>query len=102
MPGAGKSTVGIILAKNLGLDFIDIDVLNQLNQQRTLQEIINESDYHNLRDVEEKEILKINSANHIIATGVSVVYSKAAMAHLGKISKIIFYETNFDTLVKSL
>jgi shikimate kinase len=92
MPGAGKSTIGIILAKKLGLGFIDTDVLIQINQQKTLQEIINESDHLNLRDVEEKEILKINIENHVVATGGSVVYSEKAMAHLRKISKIIFWK----------
>ena len=57
MPGAGKSTIGIILAKNLGLGFIDTDVLIQINQQNTLQKIIDESDHLNLRAIEEKEIL---------------------------------------------
>jgi shikimate kinase len=98
MPGAGKSTIGIILAKKLGLGFIDTDVLIQINQQKTLQEIINESDHLNLRDVEEKEILKINIENHVVATGGSVVYSEKAMAHLRKISKVIFLETTFEVI----
>ena len=67
MPGAGKSTVGIILAKHLGLGFIDTDVLIQINQQKTLQQIIDESDHLNLRAIEEKEVLKLNIANHVIA-----------------------------------
>jgi shikimate kinase len=45
MPGSGKSTVGIILAKYLSLGFIDTDILIQINQQKSLQEIINENDY---------------------------------------------------------
>ena len=98
MPGAGKSTIGIILAKKLGLGFIDTDVLIQINQQKTLQEIINESDHLNLRDLEEKEILKINIENHVVATGGSVVYSEKAMAHLLNISKVIFLETNFEVI----
>ena len=57
MPGAGKSTIGIILAKNLGLGFIDTDVLIQINQQKTLQQIIDDTNHHNLRAIEENEIL---------------------------------------------
>lgn len=98
MPGAGKSTTGIILAKNLGLGFIDTDILIQINQQKTLQQIIDETDYLNLRTIEEKEILKINISNHVIATGGSVVYSKKAMTHLLNISKVIFLEVNFDEM----
>ena len=98
MPGAGKSTIGIILAKNLGLGFIDTDVLIQINYQKTLQQIMDESDHLKLRAIEEKEVLKVNVENHVIATGGSVVYSEKAMAHLVGISKIIFLEINFDEI----
>jgi shikimate kinase len=98
MPGSGKSTIGIILAKNLGLGFIDTDVLIQINQQNTLQQIIDKSDHLNLRAIEEEEVLKINIENHVIATGGSVVYSEKAMAHLLGISKIIFLEINFEEI----
>lgn len=98
MPGAGKSTIGIILAKNMGLGFIDTDVLIQINQQKTLQEILDEKGYLNLRAVEEAEVLKININNHVIATGGSVVYSEKAMAHLIDISKIIFLDASFQQI----
>ena len=98
MPGAGKSTLGIILAKNLGFGFIDTDVLIQINQQKSLQQIIEESDYINLRALEELEILKINIKNHVIATGGSVVYSEKAMSHLLGISKVIFLEANYEVI----
>jgi len=102
MPGAGKSTIGIILAKNLGLGFIDTDVLIQINQQKTLQQILDETDHLNLRDIEEKEILKINIENHVIATGGSAAYSDKAMAHLARISKIIFLEASFEVIKKRI
>ena len=102
MPGSGKSTIGIILAKNLGLGFIDTDVLIQINQQKPLQRIIDESDHLNLRAIEEEEILKINIENHVIATGGSVAYSEQAMAHLLDISKIIFLDVNFEEIVKRI
>jgi shikimate kinase len=102
MPGSGKSTVGIILAKYLSLGFIDTDVLIQINQQKTLQEIINESDYLGLRAIEEKEILKINIKKHVIATGGSAVYSKKAMNRLQNISTIVFLEVQFDEILKRI
>jgi shikimate kinase len=98
MPGAGKSTIGVILAKILGIGFIDTDILIQINQKRSLQQIIEESGHLNLRAIEKEEILKLNSENHVIATGGSVIYSKKAMAHLLDISKVIFLEASFETI----
>ncbi len=102
MPGAGKSTIGIILAKTLGLGFIDTDVLIQTNQQKTLQLIINETDHLNLRALEEETILKIGIEKHVIATGGSVVYSERAMAHLQSISKIVFLKVCFEELIRRI
>lgn len=102
MPGAGKSTTGIILAKILSCDFVDTDVLIQVNRQKSLQQIINESDYLNLRKVEEEEILKLKVENHVIATGGSAVYSEKAMSHLQEISRIIFLEVSFEKILKRI
>lgn len=102
MPGAGKSTIGIILAKYMSLGFIDTDVLIQINQQKSLQEIISESDYLNLRKIEEEEILKINIQNHVIATGGSAVYSRLAMSHLRDISMIIFLKVEYEEIKKRI
>lgn len=102
MPGAGKSTIGIILAKNLSLGFIDTDILIQINQQKSLQQIIDESSHISLREIEEKEILKINVEGHVIATGGSAVYSSKAMHHLADISTIIFLETGFEEIERRI
>lgn len=102
MPGAGKSTVGIILAKNLGCGFIDTDVIIQINQQKTLQQIIDETDHYNLRSIEENEILRINLSNQIISTGGSAVYSAKAMEHLKKISSVIFIDVSYENIKKRI
>jgi shikimate kinase len=102
MPGAGKSTVGIILAKNLSFGFIDTDVLIQINQQKSLQQILDESDHLNLRKVEEHEIMKLNIRNHVIATGGSAAYSTNAMSHLLNISKVIFLEVSFEEIERRI
>ena len=102
MPGAGKSTIGIILAKNMSFGFIDTDVLIQINQQKTLQQIIDESDHFNLRAIEENEIMKLNIENHIIATGGSVVYKERAMSHLLSISKVIFLDVGFNEIKRRI
>ncbi|KHE91473.1 MAG: shikimate kinase [Candidatus Scalindua rubra] len=102
MPGAGKSTVGIILAKNLSFGFIDTDVLIQINQQKSLQQILDESDHLNLRAIEEHEIMKLNIRNHIIATGGSAAYSTNAMSHLLNISKVIFLQVSFEEIERRI
>ena len=102
MPGAGKSTTGIILAKNLGLGFFDTDILIQINQQKRLQDILDSKGYLDLRKIEEQEILKINIENNVISTGGSAVYSQQAMTHLQSISKIIFLKADFEVLEKRI
>ena len=102
MPGAGKSTIGIILAKNMGFGFVDTDILIQINRQKTLQEIIDESDHLNLRRIEEQEVLKLNIRNQIISTGGSVIYSQKVMEHLAQISKIIYLDVSFENINKRI
>lgn len=82
MPGAGKSTVGIILAKMLSYGFVDTDVLIQTYHQKSLQRILEESGYLNLRQIESKRILNMGGDWQVIATGGSAVYSDPAMKHL--------------------
>ncbi|MBN2242055.1 MAG: (d)CMP kinase [Acidobacteria bacterium] len=96
MPGAGKSTTGIILAKNCGLGFINTDVLIQINRQKTLQQILDASGHLALRDIEEGEILKLNVESHVIATGGSAVYSRRAMGRLISISTVVFIEVSLE------
>ncbi len=98
MPGAGKSTIGIILAKDLAFGFLDTDVLIQINQQKSLQNIVDESDYMELRKIEANEILKVNIQHHIIATGGSAVYSHAAMEHLSQDSAIVFLDVGLKEI----
>ncbi len=102
MPGAGKSTVGIILAKNLSFGFIDTDLLIQINQQKSLQQIIDQGNHLNLRVIEEKEIMKLNIKKHVIATGGSAAYSTNAMSHLLNISKVIFLEVSFEEIKRRI
>ena len=102
MPGAGKSTTGIILAKNISKGFLDTDILIQINQGQPLQQILDEQGHLALRLVEEKEVCKINIENCIISTGGSVAYSKKAMEHLKEISTIIFLEVSFDEITRRI
>jgi len=102
MPGAGKSTTGIILAKCLSYSFVDTDVLIQTNRRKSLQQIMNESGYLQLRKIEKEEILALDVEDHVIATGGSAVYSERAMNHLQDMSMIIFLEVDFETIRKRI
>ena len=98
MPGSGKSTVGVILAKLVGWDFVDTDVLIQKEQGRTLQDIVDKDGYLKLREIEEKTILKLECRNHVVATGGSAVYSEAAMKHLKSSAITVFLNVDMQTL----
>jgi shikimate kinase len=98
MPGAGKSTVGVILAKLASLGFIDTDVLIQARERRSLQSIIDSQGYMALRGIEERVLLGLECRRHVIATGGSAVYSPAAMAHLAVDGVIVFLDVDLATL----
>ena len=98
MPGAGKSTVGVILAKLISRDFLDTDVLIQTSQGRTLQDIVDEDGYAVLRKIEEDVLLGLSVKNCVIATGGSAVYSDGAMAHLKSDGLVIFLDADMPTL----
>ena len=98
MPGAGKSTNSLLLAKALGKDFLDTDVLIQVREGKTLQQIMDDTDYLKLRRIEESVLTSIDVQNTVIATGGSAVYSATGMTHLRKNGIIIYLETPLKTL----
>ena len=98
MPGAGKSTVGVYLAKYIAKDFLDTDISIQLREKRTLQEILNEKGYLGLRQIEEEVLLSLRPRNHVIATGGSAPYSKKAMLHLKKEGVVVFLDVSLQIL----
>ncbi len=98
MPGAGKSTVGVILAKLTSRDFIDTDVLIQISQGRLLQDIVDTEGHMALRRIEEDILLGLHCDHHVIATGGSAVYSPVAMKHLKSNGIIVFLDVDLPTL----
>jgi shikimate kinase len=98
MPGAGKSTNGLLLAKTLGKDFLDTDVLIQVCEGKTLQQIMDDTDYLTLRLIEEAALTSIDVQNTVIATGGSAVYSMVGMEKLKKNGTIVYLETPLKTL----
>lgn len=82
MPGAGKSTIGVLLAKRLGFDFLDTDLAIQTQEGRTLQDIIDTDGPAALRAIEERVLSNLEPTRCVIATGGSAVYSDPAMSRL--------------------
>ncbi len=99
MPGAGKSTIGVILAKMIAYKFVDTDILIQTEYSMSLQDIVDNLGYLELRRMEENVICSLNAKNSVIATGGSAVYSPKAMKHLNLISKMIFLSVKYETLL---
>ena len=98
MPGAGKSTVGILLSRLTCRGFVDTDVLIQTSQGRSLQDIVDTSGHLALRAIEEETILGHVFRRTVIATGGSAVYSHAAMAYLKKHGIVVFLNVTLRTL----
>lgn len=98
MPGAGKSTLGVVLAKALGKQFIDTDLLIQEQTGKRLQDIINKNGIDGFLSVEEKVVSALNCENSVIATGGSVVLLKKAMENLQKNGVIVFLDVPLDEL----
>ncbi|MFN2355888.1 MAG: shikimate kinase [Desulfopila sp.] len=98
MPGSGKSTVGIILAKLTSRDFLDTDILIQTTTGRTLQQIVDGDGHMALRRIEEDVLLSVSPKNQVISTGGSAPYSHAAMAHLQKDGIVVFLHADLKTL----
>lgn len=90
MAGAGKSTVGVLLAKALSRGFIDTDLIIQAAEGRRLQDILDLGGIEAFRAREESHVLALNAHGAVVATGGSVVYSARAMAHL-KASGVVVY-----------
>jgi shikimate kinase len=98
MPGSGKSTVGVILAKLTSRDFVDGDVLIQISQDRSLQDIVDTEGHMALRRIEEEVLVALHCINHVIAPGGSAAYSHAAMTHLKSNGVVIFLDVDLPTL----
>lgn len=98
MPGAGKSTVGVLLAKATGRNFVDSDVFIQAGQDRSLREIIETDGLEAFRRVEEQYVLCLEVRATVIATGGSVVYSARAMRRLKETGVVIYLSLAFETV----
>lgn len=102
MPGAGKSTVGVILAKRLGYEFIDTDLLIQSRTGLRLQQIIDGQGLPRFREIEEQTLLEISAQRTVIATGGSVIYCPRGMAALAANGIFIYLKVPLTDLEQRL
>ncbi len=102
MPGVGKSTVGVLLAKAAGRSFVDTDLVLQSRHGRPLSSIIESDGLVAFCRMEEQCILSLDCRRHVIATGGSVVYSNSAMQHLRSGGPIIYLHLPLDLLAERL
>lgn len=102
MPTAGKSTVGVILAKVKGYDFVDSDLVIQNQEKRLLKEIIEQEGIDSFINIENRINASLNVDHSVIATGGSVVYGSEAMTHLKDIGTVVYLKLSFETILKRL
>lgn len=102
MPGCGKSTVGVILAKTLGMDFVDTDLVICKKEGRTLQRIIEESGLAYFEKTETAVGCELACTDTVVATGGSMVLYEEAMEHLKSMGKVVFIDVELSELSRRI
>lgn len=102
MPGAGKSTVGVILAKTLGYEFIDTDLIIQKRERSLLQALINKQGMETFLDLESAAVQSVQGEQMVIATGGSVIYKEEAMKHLKSLGTLIFLDVPYKEIERRI
>ena len=98
MPSAGKSTIGVLLAKRLGYSFIDADILIQETEGRLLKDIIAQEGMDGFLAVENRVNAGIKASRSVIAPGGSAIYGREAMEHLKEISTVVYLKMSYEEL----
>ncbi|MCD4741425.1 MAG: shikimate kinase [Desulfobacteraceae bacterium] len=102
MPASGKSTIGVLLAKRIGFDFVDLDIVIQRSEGKTLSEIIADKGMNGFLETEEDYLTQADYCGFVIAPGGSAVYSEKGIKHLSKKSIIIFLCLSLNYLEERL
>lgn len=102
MPASGKSTVGVVLAKILGLSFMDLDITIQNHMGTTLQRIIDERGPEGFIEVENMVLSGLDCSNTVLATGGSAVYSDEAMRHLSEQGLVVYLEISYEGVAERI
>lgn len=95
MPGSGKSTIGVLLAKRLGYSFVDVDIVIQEQEGRLLREIIEQDGLEGFLAVENRVNRDLQVKRAVIAPGGSVIYGREAMEHLKEISTVVYLKLSY-------
>ncbi len=98
MPAVGKSTVGVVVAKRLGYEFVDTDLLIQKQERRLLKEIIEQEGNDRFLAIENQVNRDLNIEKAVIAPGGSVVYCEEAMEHYKKIGRVVYLKVSYETI----
>lgn len=98
MPGCGKSTVGVVLAKALGYGFIDSDLMIQSRERKRLCDIISEEGRERFNEIEEEVNADLWAEHCVIATGGSVIYGPKAMEHLKELGTVIYIRLSYESV----
>ena len=102
MPGSGKSTVGVLLAKRLGKRFVDTDLLIQEQEGRLLCDIIKEEGLDKFIEIENRVNASVDAENSVIAPGGSAVYGKEAMEHFKEIAEVVYLKLSYKSVANRL
>lgn len=102
MPGAGKSTVGVVLAKKLGFRFVDSDLVIQEKCDKLLHELIEEHGVEGFWEIENQINGELQVEKAVIATGGSAIYGKTAMEHLSQIGLVVYLELSLSDIADRL
>ncbi len=102
MPGVGKSTLGVLLAKTLGFGFVDTDLLIQAQEGHLLRELIGSLGSQGFLDLEESLCATLALSQTVVATGGSVVYGPKAMAHLKALGTVVYLKLDYEPLAQRL
>ena len=102
MPGAGKSTVGVVLAKVVGHKFVDSDLVIQETYGKLLHELITEHGLNGFLEIENQVNAGLDMTKSIIATGGSVIYGKEAMEHLKEIGLVVYLKLSLESIADRL
>lgn len=98
MPGSGKSTVGVVLAKTLGFSFLDVDLVIQERQGALLQELLDRHGDQGFLDLEGETICSLSPKRTVLAPGGSCVLRASAMAHLKSLGPIVYLRLSYPAL----
>lgn len=97
-PSSGKSTIGVLLAKRLGMNFVDLDIVIQEEQGKLLSELISEMGQQKFLNLEEDTACRLNVSDSVIAPGGSICHEPKAMEHLKNVSTVIYLYIPFEEM----